>query len=532
MSHAKHLTFVAPLALALACGDSEPASPDAGTTPPVDAGDDLNGGDPDPDEPGEFEELELRVSPESPIPEHEFSLYIRAVDTNGNLYEDYEGVVTVEASEGELLGPAESQTLTQGTAFLDLRFDDELEDVTLTVTDDDDSSLRYETESFDVAFHGEPGEPGDVVISEVNWFGPLANNQGTMDVWVELRNVSGRELNVSQWRLAGAGVEGNDVFLFSDTVLDDDDHLVVTNFVTGSIDGENEDIRTQLHLFVVPLELPTDGMRLVLEDVAGTVIDETPDPSDAGGWPAGLADFDLGYFKSMQRRDDITGGGYGDGSDPGEWYTWNRAGGPNTTAAGTPDRGSPGFPNTDPEARGLPLPYATSFEPGDPRLEFVDDDHDADIFHVLPPDDNDGEDDPPLEPREGNRFLSTTSVAPDIDGRSMRTVDCLALDGDEPVEVEVFGMGSADNDHGSGEAVRLRTAIEWYPDEACDDGDRITTNVASPQSLPNGEYHQMTQETPVAGGATHIRVRLDVQIDPEDIDEGWAADDLSVQQAE
>jgi hypothetical protein len=508
-------------ALSAGClDDGRSRSADAGGLSFADAGPGGHDGRADASVPVVFERLELRVSPDSPMPEHDFSLYIRATDSEGRLYRDYQGTVSVEASDGELLGSTESQQVTQGTAFLTLRFEEPLEGVTLTVTDDDDSSIRFTTEPFDVGFTGEPGAPGEVVISEVNWYGPLANNAGTQDVWVELRNTSDREINVGQWKLEGAGIEGNDLFLFSGTVLSPGEYLVVGNFRNGgSLDGVSN---VQIHLFAVPLALPNEGMALRLRDVEGTVIDRTPDPGSIG-WPAGVGDRDLGYFESMERRDDVTGGGYGDGSDPAQWYTWNRGAGVDTTNPNTFDMGTPGEHNSDPSAA-LALPYTTSFERGDARLELLSTHEEVEVSHTPPAG---------TAPRSegGSRVLTTTSLTTSLADSRMRTVDCLALDGGGDVRVTYFGMESSEteNDLSNNERIALRSVIEWYADSRCE-----TTvgsfSIESPRALPVGEYLEVQHQAPPPTGATHIKVRVEAQLSPNAKDDLWAADDLSIEQ--
>jgi hypothetical protein len=515
------LSALLPALLAGCLDDGRSRSADAGGLPLADAAGG-NQGRADADVPIVFERLELRVSPDNPLPEHDFSLYIRATDSEGRLYRDYEGTVSVEASTGELLGNTQSQQVTQGTAFLTMRFGEPLEGVTLTVTDDDDPSIRFTTEPFDVSFTGEPGSPGEVVISELNWYGPLANNAGTQDVWVELRNASDREINVGQWKLEGAGIEGNDLFLFSGTVLSPGEYLVIGNFRNGgSLDGVT---KVQIHLFAVPLALPNEGMALRLRDVEGTVIDQTPDPG-AGGWPAGVGDLGLRYFESMERRDDVTGGGYGDGSNPAQWYTWNRGAGVDTTNPNSIDHGTPGAPNSDPNAA-LPLPYTTSFELAEPRLELLSDDEAASVAHAPP----EG-----MVPRTGGRIITTDSLAVnDLTHRPLRTVDCLALQaGAGPVRVSIFAAESeaSANDPAQSQFLRLRRVIEWYSDSRCTS--RISESASATETLTKGEYQELVfPDQAPPNGATHLKVRLEANrsIGSDDEAQLWAADDLTIRQ--
>lgn len=74
----------------------------------------------------------------------------------------------------------------------------------------------------------------------------------------------------------------------------------------------------------------------------------------------------------MERRDNVTGGGYTDGLQAGAWYTWNEADGTDTTSAATTDRGTPGADNTDPNTPHSPtVAFQTPVEGGDGSV-FVD----------------------------------------------------------------------------------------------------------------------------------------------------------------
>jgi hypothetical protein len=511
--------------LATAClggGESSGGSPDAG--PPIDAGANGNGGQTDADIPAVFDTLELRISPDSPLPGFEFNLYLRASDTEGRLYQDYQSLVSIEASDGSLLGNTEDQQVTFGTAFIPLRFDEELEGVRLTVTDD--QGQTYTSRPFDVVFEGEPASEGEVVISEVNWYGsPLDFFIGLQDSWIELRNVSERELNVSQWRLEGVGVEGQDVFLFSGTVLAPGEYLVVGNHDIFSLGGV---AASQLHMFAVPLDLPAEGAQIILRDVAGTAIDRTPDPSATGGWPAGEADFDYFFFESMERRDDISGGGYGDGSDPGQWYTWNRGGGVDTTSPESFDQGTPGAPNSDPDAA-MSLPYETSFEVNEPRFEFVSTTGQHVVF-------------PPPEgtfARTGDSVISTDSIRSGYNLRRVRSVDCIELDnGDDLLRISIHGMAGdieVDDDEAESLAeplIRLRQVVEWYTDSRCETRHATAESVGPSTILEVGEYLEVPFEiSDIPTGATHVLVRLEPRIDEGDGDVfTWAGDDLRVEQ--
>lgn len=179
----------------------------------------------------------------------------------------------------------------------------------------------------------------DVVINEVNWFGSGAD---PADEWIELRNVSGGELDLSGWMLEAAGTGDAAVTLSDSTVLADGGYLVIAEMKGADQDGQRTSLTGVSGVQIHTVSLSDAGEQLILRDFAGTAVDATP----TGGWPAG-DDVDL---ESMERRDDLTGGGYTSGEDAGAWYTWNASDGTDTTHPDTPDHGTPGTDNTDPDA--------------------------------------------------------------------------------------------------------------------------------------------------------------------------------------
>lgn len=186
---------------------------------------------------------------------------------------------------------------------------------------------------------GDPAGLRDVVINEVNWFG---NGADAADEWIELRNVSGAELNLSGWTLEAAGTGADPVTLSDGTVLAAGAYLVIAAKQGADQDGERTSLTGVAGVQIQPVALTNAGEELVLRDVEGTLVDATP----TGAWPAG----DDATLESMERRDDVTGGGYGAGGDASAWYTWNAADGTDTTSPATADSGTPGADNTDPDA--------------------------------------------------------------------------------------------------------------------------------------------------------------------------------------
>lgn len=186
---------------------------------------------------------------------------------------------------------------------------------------------------------GDPASPRDVVISEINWFG---NGSDSGDEWIELRNVSGTTLDLSGWTLEGAGTGADPVILEDGIQLANGEYLLLAELQGADTDGERTSLTGVGGVHLHSVELANSGEILSLRDVEGSLIDRTP----TGSWPAG----DETLLMSMERRDDITGGGYTAGDQATSWYTWNADDGRDTTHPATADQGTPGADNTDPSA--------------------------------------------------------------------------------------------------------------------------------------------------------------------------------------
>jgi hypothetical protein len=512
----KFIISVAALGLAAGClnGDTR-ANPDAGTVTTPDGSTNLP---PDPDAlppPGEFEGLALALVPQTPRPNFEFTLSIRAVDEDGRLFRDYNGVIQIEDSEGAVQGLTEDIQVTGGTIFVPLLFEGEFEDVTLTVTDQDDSDISAEIGPFNVTFEGDRAELRDVVINEINWYGPLAQFLGPEDVWIELRNVSDETLNLSQWSIEGAGVEGETIAIFSGTELEPDGYLLLANFrnpegsaLPTSLTGVPN---VQIHSGEVPLELPDEGTKLVLRDVDDTLIDETPDATD--GWAAG----DGASFLSMERVEDD---GYGDGSLASQWVTFNPSAA-STTHPGSIDDGTPGADSSD-QTLTASMPFITSFNASQPKFEMVSS-NPENALRSSPP--------PGTVALTPPNVLSTNVMRTGFDSAPMRTIECVALGEfgeNSELSLSIFAMQSTENDHSEGGSISVRHAVEWFSDSRCqdrigaiDNGDGINLQDAV------GEYTEVTANIPVPAGVTHAKFRIETRLSASGVDDAWAADDFT-----
>ncbi len=511
------LVPAAATALAAGClggGDSPSGRPDASAPGIPDASGGGNG-EPPPDAapPPSFDTLELQLIPETPRPGFEFTLYIRAADDDGRLYRGYDGVVSIEDSSGELLGLTESLQVSGGTLFVPLTYENELADVTLTVTDEDDAAITATTEPFNVEFEGAKAELGDVVISEVNWFGSgsfLEEHFEVQDNWIEIRNVSGEELNLAQWTIQNAAPEGNDVAIDSGTVVPDGGYLLLA-MLRGDATFPSS-LAGLPNVQLQPVALPDEGVELVLLDVEDTVIDRTPD-SNGDGWAAGNSETML----SMERIEDPDSG-YGDGSQVDQWQTFNPSD-TSTTFAGTFDEGTPGADSSDQDAASS-LPMETSFEVSQAKFEL----HPDAAGQKL--------DFPPagIAPRTGGRVLSTDRLVHNsFSSRALRTLECFEVEDDKLLALAVHATASEENEN-EPDALGLRHAVEWYTDSRCETPLGVSRTSGARVDFNEGEYKEILDDIAVESGATHAKLLIEaIRNVSGDIDDAWAADDYSVE---
>lgn len=167
---------------------------------------------------------------------------------------------------------------------------------------------------------GENGlNPGDIVIDEVHWYGAHEKDINGFDEFIELRNLTDRDLQLDMWQIGGVddfvvGIPPGSVipahgrFSILDHVLEayvdgapQDEH---TAFLGGDlvINAFNDDRQSRLYL-------KDEALELFLLDPDAQVMDKVGD-----GGPAFAGGPDGAVIRSMQRTDPP-----GDGTLPESW---------------------------------------------------------------------------------------------------------------------------------------------------------------------------------------------------------------------
>ena len=144
-----------------------------------------------------------------------------------------------------------------------------------------------------------PDVIGSVVINEIMWMGSTVHE---LDKWIELRNTTNEVIDITGWKLYGAGpgpneiilngkIEANGYFLLSHYASIDDKSALSHSLVVDQIDSS-------LHLTKSP------GEQLILKDASGNIIDQTP----MGSWVAGTHTSPATVEQSMERNSDLSSG--------------------------------------------------------------------------------------------------------------------------------------------------------------------------------------------------------------------------------
>ncbi len=462
-------------------------------------------------DPDLFDHFTIEVSPTPPRAGVDFTMTVTAYSSSDDseVISTYNSSLSVTASAGVLSGQSSGQPIAGGLAIMTMQNNTPNDSVTLTVRDDLYPQIEGEI-TVEIRPVGDTAGLRDVVVSEVNWYG---NGVDSEDEWIELRNVSGADLNLSGWTIEGAGTGSAAYTIETPTLLAAGDYLVIGELQGPDVDGQRTSLTGVASVQIGGLSFTNTGEQLTLRDIDGTLIDQTP----VAPWPAGSTS----TLRSMERRDNVTGGGYTDGTQAAAWYTWNPADNRDTTNADSLDHGTPGARNSDPAAfvPPLPLPYASGFEAGDPAWE----NRLTGGFSNTPP--------AGTSARSGTRVITTDSVTNAYFGREIQSVDCIALNNDtDPVDLSIWGTASSAN---GGNLIRARLRVLWFTEQTC------TTAHSTPEggasvgtTLAQGTYGELTASAVPPTGATHFKIRFEVEDTngvPNDGDD-WAADDVSAAQ--
>jgi phosphatidylserine/phosphatidylglycerophosphate/cardiolipin synthase-like enzyme len=164
--------------------------------------------------------------------------------------------------------------------------------------------------------------PGDIVVNEVHWYGVNSSDVDGFDQFIELRNLTDRDLHLDMWSITnatdfvvglppGSFIPANGRFVIADHVIgpyrDGEPQAQRTAIATADLVLNSFNDNRQARLY-----LKGSSLELYLRDPRGRIVDRAGDGGAAfAGGPIGGAAF------SMERREDDPGAG----DDPARWYT-------------------------------------------------------------------------------------------------------------------------------------------------------------------------------------------------------------------
>jgi len=164
--------------------------------------------------------------------------------------------------------------------------------------------------------------PKDVVINELMWMGSSASSR---DEWIELRNMTDQEIDLSGWVIENASSNHGTLTIPSkgQHIIPARGYYLISRYsIADNIGGTK---KTQLNVIVdwrvqdmADISLSNDyksNGALSLRDKDGTLIDQTPLPTDSK-WPAGEYNKTNNIYYSMERNLDP-----GDGTLVSSWHT-------------------------------------------------------------------------------------------------------------------------------------------------------------------------------------------------------------------
>lgn len=143
-----------------------------------------------------------------------------------------------------------------------------------------------------------------VVINELMWMGSSASSD---DEWIELRNMTDNDIDLSGWKLFGARV-GDAVLTIGSGTISANGFFLISNFSDAD---SNSILDVSPDLVTTQLQLDNSDLQVILRDNIGTLIDVV---DDASGLP--LAGSSVAPRKSMERKDPP-----GDGTLAANWHT-------------------------------------------------------------------------------------------------------------------------------------------------------------------------------------------------------------------
>ncbi len=253
-----------------------------------------------------------------------FSITVTAKDASDATVTSFTGTVDISDLSGTI-SPTVSGNFSSGVWTGSVTISSEYTADQITVTNSGGSETGT-SNSFDVT--SDPG-PGSVVINELMWMG---SSLSTADEWIELRNTTGNDIDISGWQLTklSAGVENIMVEIPAGSTIPAKGYFLISNY-----DEANSQIAVTPDLVDASVSLANSQLQIKLYDGqwdgGGTLIDVA---DDGVGDPA--AGDNTNKYSMMRVAPP------GDGTLAASWFTADIAEG---WDAGAAEKGTPGSAN-------------------------------------------------------------------------------------------------------------------------------------------------------------------------------------------
>jgi len=146
---------------------------------------------------------------------------------------------------------------------------------------------------------------GDVVINEIMWMGSQGDSA---DEWIELRNMTGSPIDLSNWVITDIGPGSADITIPSGKTISGNGFFVIAN------DTEPNSVMSIVPDHIVNLSMNDTGEQIILKNSSDITIDIADNAG--GGWFAGANPGGQNPKSSMERNSIP-----GDGTVSTNWHT-------------------------------------------------------------------------------------------------------------------------------------------------------------------------------------------------------------------
>lgn len=174
---------------------------------------------------------------------------------------------------------------------------------------------------------------GDVVINELMWMG---TSTSTADEYLELRNLTDQDIDLTDWVIEGAGFAGSDLTIPFGLTIPAQGYFLITNLDPSNPLSKLHDTNVTPDWITTSLTLLNSDAQYTLTDDLSFIIDQADDGEDSPF--AG----DSSLYYSMERNTTP-----GEGTDASNWHTIfdNSAEVSDYWDAGATEKGTPGGRN-------------------------------------------------------------------------------------------------------------------------------------------------------------------------------------------